>query len=142
MEKNSTIKMYSGANGSLFAKFSGIIRHNIKAYLIINFVYYGLVIVGMIAVSRHPTLEQTLRNGIRANFNPQLMQAYADGSVLPAIYLTFVNNFMLASMVAITPPSLVIPFWGVLIGAGRGRAGQARAEMASCLPCNQQGFCM
>ena len=36
------------------------------------------------------------------------------------MYLTFLNNFMLASVFAITLPSLVIPFWRLLVGTGRG----------------------
>ncbi len=104
---------------SLFAKFGQIIRQSINTYIVLNLVYYGLVIAGMVAVSHYPSLEQTLRNAVRANFNPQLMQAYADGLLLPAIWLTFANNFILASLVAITLPSLLIPFWGVLLGAGR-----------------------
>ena len=104
---------------SLFTNFRRIIRQNLKLYGILSLVYYGLVIIWMIAVSHNPAWEQALRNGIRANVNAQLMQAYADRSLLIAILLTFIHNFVLASLVAISLPSLLIPYWGVLLGAVR-----------------------
>src|SRR5512133_1715358 len=104
---------------SLVTRFFEIIRQNRRLYVLLNLVYYGIIFGGMIWVSSNPSLEQALRTAVKANFNSDLIQAYAQGAVLPAIFLTFYNNFVLASLLAITLPSLVIPFWGLLVGAVR-----------------------
>jgi len=96
-----------------------LLRRNRRAYLALNLAYYGLVALAMVWVARNPALEQGLREGVRGRFNPALMNAYAEGRVLPAIALTFRNNFFLAALLAITLPSLAIPFWGVAIGLAR-----------------------
>jgi hypothetical protein len=103
----------------LVRRFIGILRQNARPYAALNLAYYGLVLAGMMAVSGHPAWSQALRNTVRSNFNQTLLQAYADGSVLLAIYLTFYNNFVLASLLAITLPSMLIPFWGLAVGVIR-----------------------
>lgn len=104
---------------TLTARFFALVRQNGRAYGAINVAYYGLVIIAMVWVAGHPAFEQTLRAAVRDRFNPALMNAYAEGLLLPAIWLTFYNNFFLATLLALTLPSLVIPFWGIVIGCAR-----------------------
>jgi hypothetical protein len=97
-----------------------IVRDHRRAWAALSLGYYGLGLVGIAVVAANPGFETWLRDSVRANVSADLVGAYAAGDVPRAAWLTFVNNLLLASLVAITLPSLAIPFWGVVLGAGRG----------------------
>ena len=94
-----------------------------RAYIVLNLVYYGLVICGMIYVAFDPSLQQSLLELVGSAFTEGPLSAvgsaYVGGQVLWAMVLTFVVNLFLGSIAVITLPSLVIPFSGLLIGAYR-----------------------
>jgi hypothetical protein len=94
-----------------------------RAYIVLNLVYYGLVICGMAYVALHPSLQQSLLDAVRSAFGQEPLStvagAYTGGQVLLAIALTFVVNLTIASFLWITLPSLVVPFSGIVTGACR-----------------------
>ena len=96
-----------------------LIQQNWKAYIWLNILYFGLTIVSMVLISSRPDLENAFRTWAKTNFNPALMNAVAQGLVMKSILLTFINNFLYATIYAMALPSLVIPFWGLLIGTIR-----------------------
>ena len=94
-----------------------------RAYIVLNLIYYGLVVLGMIYVVFNPSLQQSLMEAVGSAFieGPfsALGGAYLGGQVLMAIVLTFMVNLFIGSFAWITLPSLVIPFSGLLMGAYR-----------------------
>ncbi len=99
------------------------IREFRRAYIVLNLVYYGLVICGMVYVAFHPSLQQLLLEAVGSAFTEgpfsTVGAAYTGGQVLLAIVLTFVVNLTIASFLWITLPSLVVPFSGLVTGACR-----------------------
>ncbi len=99
------------------------IREFRRAYIVLNLVYYGLVICGMVYVAFNPSLQQLLLDAVRSAFGQGPLStvagAYTGGQVLLAIVLTFVVNLTMASFLWITLPSLVVPFSGLVTGACR-----------------------
>jgi len=99
------------------------IKESRRAYIVLNLVYYGLVICGMIYVAFNPSLQQSLIKLVGSAFTEGPLSAvgsaYTGGQVLQAMVLTFVVNLFLGSIAVITLPSLVIPFSGLLMGAYR-----------------------
>jgi hypothetical protein len=109
---------------NLFTSIVQIIRRNMRAYLVINAIYYGLVIAGMIYVIGNPGLQETLLDAVGQSFSSEgplaaVGEAYGGGTVLNAMLLTFVVNLFLGSFVFITLPSLIVPFSGLLMGVYR-----------------------
>ena len=94
-----------------------------RAYIVLNLVYYGLVICGMVYVAFNPSLQQLLLEAIGSAFTEGPLStvagAYTGGQVMLAIVLTFVVNLTIASFLWITLPSLVVPFSGLVTGACR-----------------------
>ena len=94
-----------------------------RAYIVLNLVYYGLVVCGMVYVAFNPSLQQSLLELVGSAFTEGPLSAvgsaYSSGQVLQAMVLTFVVNLFLGSIAVITLPSLVIPFSGLLMGAYR-----------------------
>ena len=99
------------------------IKESRRAYIVLNLVYYGLVICGMIYVAFNPSLQQSLLELVGSAFTQgpfsAVGSAYVGGQVLQAMVLTFVVNLFIGSIAVITLPSLVIPFSGLLTGAYR-----------------------
>ena len=108
---------------SLLNNAISLVRQFRRPYLIINIVYYSLVLVSMAYVTFHPEMQDMLLNAVLASFTQGplaiVVEAYASGNVLMSIALTFGVNFALASVLVIFVPSLIIPFSGVLIGLVR-----------------------
>lgn len=100
-----------------------LVLENKRAYIVINAVYYGLVIICMIYVAFNQPLQDQLLKAVGAAFmtGPLSMvgQSYVNAQVLQAILLTFVVNLFLGSFAEITLPSLIIPFSGFLLGVYR-----------------------
>jgi hypothetical protein len=100
-----------------------LVKENRKAYIVINAVYYGLVILGMIYVAFNQPLQEMLLKSVGQAFMTGPLAAvgtaYGDAKVFPAIALTFVVNLLLGSFIEITLPSLVIPFSGFFMGVLR-----------------------
>jgi hypothetical protein len=100
-----------------------LVQENRRAYIIINAVYYGLVIMFMIVAAFNRPLQDELLNAVGAAFmtGPLAIvgEAYLNAEVLQAIGLTFVVNLVVGSLLYLTVPSLIIPFLGFLLGIYR-----------------------
>jgi len=101
----------------------GLVQENRRAYILINILYYGLVIVGMIYVAFNQELQRSLMNEIGAEFMTGPLsfvgQAYVNAQVFTAILVTFFVNLLIGSFASVTLPSLIIPFSGILVGIYR-----------------------
>ena len=102
----------------------GIVRRNWKAYVTINLLYYGLVVVAMLFVVSHPEIQKELLKAVRQAFGGKGPLAavggvYKGGHVAAAIVLTFIVNLVLGSVFSITVPSMIVPFSGFLMGIFR-----------------------
>ena len=109
---------------NLLRKAWQIVRADWKAYLVINAVYYGLVLLGMAYVAfLNPGLQETLLKSTGQAFTQgplsSVGSAYGGGQVISAMLLTFIVNLFLGSAIEITLPSLILPFSGLLMGVIR-----------------------
>jgi len=97
-----------------------VVRQNSRPYLVINVLYYGVVAVAMLIVAGHPQVQQALTGAVLESFTEgglsTVFEAYAEGSVLQAVGLTFAVNFFLGSILVLFIPSMLVPFSGVAIG--------------------------
>lgn len=101
-----------------------IVREHRRPYIVLNGIYYGLVVLGMMYVAFfNPALQEQLLTEIAGEFTEGLLatvgSTYLGGNVLAAAVLTFVVNLLGGSLLAITLPSLVLPFVGLVIGCWR-----------------------
>lgn len=100
-----------------------LVREYRRAYLILNLAYYGLMVAAMVYVAFDPALQKTLLDEVGKAFGTGpldvLVGAYKGGKVLLAVFLTFVVNLVLGSLLYITLPSLLVPFSGLLVGVYR-----------------------
>ena len=101
----------------------GLVLENRRAYIVLNVVYYGLVVIFMIYVAFNRPLQQSLLEAVGATFMTGPLsivgQSYANAQVFKAILVTFVVNLSIGSFGSITLPSLIIPFSGTLVGIYR-----------------------
>ncbi len=101
-----------------------VVRDFRRPYIALNAIYYGLVVLGMIYVTFNPSLQQSLLDSVGASFGAggplaAVGSAYGNAQVLQAMVLTFVVNLLLGALAEIGLPSLIIPFFGVLMGVTR-----------------------
>jgi hypothetical protein len=101
-----------------------VVREHRRPYIVLNGIYYGLVISGMMYVAFfNPALQEQLITELGGAFVEGPLaavgSAYLGGSILTAALLTFVVNLLGGSLLVITLPSLVIPFSGLAIGCWR-----------------------
>jgi hypothetical protein len=102
----------------------GIVRHNWRAYVAINAVYYGLVVVAMIFVAWHPEIQKHLLQAVGKELHGDgpvaaAGAAYVNKNVWAAIGLTFLVNLLIGGFLTITVPSMVVPYSGFLMGIVR-----------------------
>lgn len=92
-----------------------------RAYLVLNALYYGLVVAGMAYAAMNREVQtsvlELVKGGLKGPLAP-VVDAYASG-VLPAIAMTFAVNLLGGSFLSITLPSLLIPFSGLLLAGYR-----------------------
>lgn len=100
-----------------------LVQENRLAYLVVNIVYYGLVLIFMGVAALNQPLQTELLYTIGEAFTAGPLEAvgsaYTNAEALKAIGLTFVVNIFLGTFLVITLPSLIIPFSGLLMGAYR-----------------------
>ncbi len=101
-----------------------IFRKDFKLFLIINAIYFGAILLGALIALAYPDLQMSLvmaTGQTYASGSPlsSVGDAYLSGNVLVAAVLTFLMNFFLGTIVMMTIPSLIIPFWALLFGAYR-----------------------
>lgn len=101
----------------------GVIQRHRRAYVVLNIVFYVLVVCGMIYAAVNPAVQEDLLRTARSGFSKGMLavvaRAYRDGNVLMAMGLTFAVNLVLGAFSSITLPSLVVPFSGLMVGGGR-----------------------
>jgi hypothetical protein len=96
-----------------------ILRDNRKLYLVVNLIYYGLVIAGAIVVWLNPWLQANLMSLVQESFEtslPGVVEAYRGGHFLSAVLQTFTVNFFMGSLMVITLPACFFPPAGILVG--------------------------
>ena len=100
-----------------------LVQENKRAYIVINVVYYGLVLIFMGVAAFDPALQaellKTVGQSLMTGPLAVVGEAYVNAEVLTAIGLPFVVNLFLGSLAFITIPSLVFPFVGLLMGVYR-----------------------
>jgi hypothetical protein len=100
-----------------------LVQENKRAYIVINVVYYGLMVIFMIVAAFNPSLQSMLLDAVGAAFMTGPLaavgSAYVNAEILKAIGLTFIVNLVIGSFLYITLPSLIIPFLGFLLGIYR-----------------------
>jgi hypothetical protein len=101
-----------------------ILGEHRRPYIVLNVIYYGLVVAGMVYVFFNPSLQQLLIDAAGQTFGEGgslavVGEAYGGGKVLLSIALTFAVNLLVGSLASITLPSLLVPFSGLLMGAYR-----------------------
>ncbi|HUW58857.1 MAG TPA: hypothetical protein VMZ92_19630 [Planctomycetota bacterium] len=87
--------------------FTVIGRHR-RAYVVLNVVFYGLVVCGMVVAAVNPALQQSLIESVRSSLAKgplaPLARAYKEGNVLTAMLLTFLVNLAGGAFLSITVP--------------------------------------
>ncbi len=100
-----------------------LVRRHLRAYLILNCVFYGLVAVGTAYAfsnrDAQAALTQAILNGFAAPPLSIARDVYLSRNVPAAALVTFLVNTFLGSFLSITLPSLLIPFAGVAVGIYR-----------------------
>ncbi|MBP2114176.1 stage II sporulation protein M [Paenibacillus silagei] len=101
-----------------------IIKENKKAFILMNAVFYGLLLLTMIVTAIFPDLQaKTIDNANQQLSAPWLestvVAAYTNGNVGLASIYTFLVNLILGTFLSMTLPSLVIPFAGLIMGGYR-----------------------
>ena len=101
----------------------GLVQENLRAYVVLNIVYYALVIAFMIYAAFNQALQRSLMEAVGATFMTGPLsivgQSYVNAQGFKAILVTFVINLFIGSFGSITLPSLIIPFSGMLVGIYR-----------------------
>ena len=99
-----------------------LVRQHLRAFVLINVAYFGLVCSGM----AYGAWDRDFHDKYMVESKKQavdtlsvVFDAYQGGHVVKAIGLTFVVNLFAGSLLFITLPSLLIPFAGLLLGAVR-----------------------
>ena len=97
-----------------------LIRRHLQAYLFLNLLFFGLVVAGAIYSFLHPGPQRELTHTIGEAFNAFPLSlardAYLSRNVAVAAAATFAINSLFGSFLALTVPSLLIPFAGAFIG--------------------------
>ena len=101
-----------------------VIQEEKEAYIYLNILYYGLVVLGMVYVTFfNPSLQETLMQAAGKAFTEGPLavvgNAYSGGQVVHSMIITFIVNLFLGSMIEMSLPSLIIPFSGLLMGVYR-----------------------
>ncbi|WP_346294033.1 stage II sporulation protein M [Sphaerothrix gracilis] len=92
-----------------------IIRANFRAYLIINAIVYGLVIIGMVAAMVFPDLGATQLAALEDNGTADLVRSLINNSWLFSLTILGVN--VMTGALWIVLPSLIVPFTGIALFA-------------------------
>ncbi len=104
----------------MFRSQLAILRQYSRAYLVLNIVFYGAIVAGMLLAALDPDLQvKALHTVPKKGLLALVYEAYAERDVFAAAILTFVVNLGLGSFATITLPSLLIPFSGFLTGLYR-----------------------
>ncbi len=108
----------------LFGPAASQIRKHWSAYVILNAGFYGLIVAGFVYAFLRPEAQQLLVRSVVQSFSSGPLSlardAYLSRDVPAAAAITFGVNTLLGSFASLTLPSLLIPFWGSVLGLLRG----------------------
>ncbi len=89
-----------------------------RSYIILNIIYYGVILIAMVFTFFNRPMQQELTSRITLGFSQGMLspvvKAYSTGQILSAVGLTFFFNLALGSFISITLPSMIIPFSGFI----------------------------
>jgi hypothetical protein len=97
---------------SVIRKPLEIIRTNLRAYLVINAVIYGLVILGFALGLILPSLNQAQVDRLDEGGTTDLVLSLLENAWLFALVIFAINTFRV-SVLSIILPSMIIPFAGI-----------------------------
>jgi hypothetical protein len=99
------------------------LRSHRRDLLLANAAYFGLVLAGAVVSALNPLVQRTLLQSVQQGFSTGLLSvvagAYLGQNVPLAIALTFGVNLLLGTALALTLPSLLLPFAGVAVALVR-----------------------
>lgn len=95
-----------------------IIRANLRAYLAMNAIMYGLFAVGVVAALRFPELTAARRTALQEDGTAAIILSLLDNPWLFALTI-FAVNTLTAAAAQIVLPSLIVPFAGIAVFAYR-----------------------
>ncbi|HEY4308083.1 MAG TPA: hypothetical protein VGN12_01425 [Pirellulales bacterium] len=107
---------------SLWKHGLGVVGASFRSFLLVNFVYFGLVGCGMTYGSWNPDVHQRLAGNLRTGAKqglPAVVAAYGDGHFFRAVAWTLGINLMGGAFLYITLPSLAVPMAGLVTGSLR-----------------------
>jgi hypothetical protein len=90
-----------------------LIRADLRVYLLLNAVVYGLVVIGIIVGVLFPSLVDRQTASLEADGTADLVFSLLSNPWLFAVTILGVNTFRIG-LLTILLPSLVVPFGGVL----------------------------
>jgi hypothetical protein len=94
-----------------------------RPFALLNLFYFGIVFSAMAVSLFDRSLQEALKSSILAGVASGplagVLGAYQGGHFLSAFLMTFVINLLVGSFAAITLPSLILPFSGLLVAALR-----------------------
>src|ERR1035437_1821978 len=101
-----------------------VIRANRRPYIVINILYYGLVLCGMTVAALYPAVQHRLLVSpqVQVHANSvlgQVAKVYESRNVPLAALVTFLVNSVIGAFATITLPSALIPFSGFVVGLCR-----------------------
>jgi hypothetical protein len=97
---------------SVIRKPLEIIRTNLRAYLVINAVIYGLVVLGFALGLIFPNLNQAQVDRLDEGGTTDLVLSLLENAWLFALVIFAINTFRV-SLLSIILPSMIIPFAGI-----------------------------
>ena len=116
-------EMAPPARPSLIGKSLQILRQHRRAWLTMNLIYFGLVVVGMAIAAAVPSIQKSLlgqsREAVEQGALAPVRNVYLSGNVPLAAIVTLLVNLVAGTLLMITVPSLLIPFLGLFIAAWR-----------------------
>jgi hypothetical protein len=107
----------------IFQSALDALRRARRPYLILRLLYYALILWTMVYVVFDRTIQETLGQLVLDTLGTgplaPVLDAFDAGQMLLAVVLIFAINLVGATFMAITLPSLIIPFCGLLLFALR-----------------------
>jgi hypothetical protein len=100
--------------------FAPVAAHR-RAWVALNLLYFGVIILGSGYTLADPTIQPNLVRQVGASFSSQgslggIAEAYIQGNLAQAVAFTWLLNLFGGSLLALTAISLAFPFLGIGIG--------------------------
>jgi len=90
------------------------IRRHRRAFVVLNAVYFGLIVLGMLLILLNPSIQpqlfEVVQNAAGHGLLAFVANAYVKHQLFKAVALTFLINLLLGSVVQLHLPSMIVPF--------------------------------